>query len=362
MRMHVASQPSASISHFSRNSSRLMWRTSKRRVRQGPFLPPLVWTKNEPIEAPVVMEGDFLQRRIANREQLQSRHRQPAMGEPGQQSDRASLCCSFSRFSQQRRRWLFAATFCYLGQSLRHPRRRLVPQSDRRKGRSDSPTSVACSLKRHTHASSSGYKKSAPTPEHRVAYRLPKLSRFDRRQGVIVVEPDDQKLVPQRDILEAALKNTLQTIWSRKFWGTPRDEAFLRRLDFFPRLLEVIKEKKWGVGVGFQPFYPGASPGKPKPLRPWKLSDEYLPNSDNFPQMVLQQGDFTTLKKGLEASIHQQRRIPALLDGLRRKPAELCLQSTARNLQQRFHEVCLLSPQSALSRFPSFHHWLGARR
>jgi hypothetical protein len=166
------------------------------------------------------------------------------------------------------------------------------------------------------------YQKSAPVLEHRVAYETPKLSRFDRRQGVIVVEPDDQKLVSQRDIREAALKDTLQAIWSRKFWGTPRDEAFLRRLDFLPRLFEAVKEKQWGGGVGFQPFYPGASPGEPKPLRPWRLSDKYLPNSDNFPQMVLQEGDFTTLKKGLEASIHQQRKIPALLDGLRRKPAD----------------------------------------
>src|SRR5882724_205532 len=38
--------------------------------------------------------------------------------------------------------------------------------------------------------------------------------------------------------------------------------------------------------------------------------------------MILQEGDFTTLKKGLEASVHQQRKIPALLDGLRRKPAD----------------------------------------
>src|SRR5215217_1601685 len=155
-----------------------------------------------------------------------------------------------------------------------------------------------------------------------VAYETPKLSRFDRRQGVIVVAPDEQKFVPQRDILEAALKDTLQTIWSRKFWGTPRDEAFLRRLDFLPRLSEAVgKGKRWNGGVGFKPFYPGATPGKPKPLWPWKLSDKYLPNDDNFPQMILQEEDFTTLKMGLGASVHQQRNIPATLEGLNRKPA-----------------------------------------
>ncbi len=114
----------------------------------------------------------------------------------------------------------------------------------------------------------------------------------------------------------------MQSIWSRKFWGTPRDEAFLRRLDFLPRLAEAVEEKRWKGGVGLKPFYPGASPGEPKPLRPWKLSDKYLPNHDNFPQMVLQEEDFTTLKNGLEASVHQQRKIPAVLDGLNRKPAD----------------------------------------
>ena len=56
----------------------------------------------------------------------------------------------------------------------------------------------------------------------------------------------------QRDILKRRSKDTLQTIWSRKFWGTPRDEAFLRRLDFLPRLSEAVKEKRWEGGVGLQ--------------------------------------------------------------------------------------------------------------
>jgi SAM-dependent methyltransferase len=166
------------------------------------------------------------------------------------------------------------------------------------------------------------YIKAAPALEHTVAYETPKLNRFDRRSGVFVIEPDDQKLVPQRDVLEAGLRNGLQAIWSRKFWGTQRDEAFLRRLDFFPRLSETVNRKKWDGGVGFKPFYPGASRGEPKPLKPWKLSDNYLPNYDDFPQLVLGERDFITLKKGLEASVHQQKKIPASLEGLHRKPAD----------------------------------------
>jgi SAM-dependent methyltransferase len=166
------------------------------------------------------------------------------------------------------------------------------------------------------------YVKEIPTLEHTVVYETPKVNRFDRRQGVIVVEPDDQKLVAQHDVIEAALQNRLQALWSRKFWGSPRDEAFLRRMDFFPRLLDSAREKKWGGGVGFQPFYPGASPGNPKPLRPWKLSDSYLHNDDKFPRLVLHKEDFVTLREGLDSCVHQQKGIRAQLDGLRRKPAD----------------------------------------
>ncbi len=32
----------------------------KKKVRQGPFLPALVWTKTGPIDSPVVLDGNFL--------------------------------------------------------------------------------------------------------------------------------------------------------------------------------------------------------------------------------------------------------------------------------------------------------------
>ncbi len=70
------------------------------------------------------------------------------------------------------------------------------------------------------------YQKSKPKLEHTVVYETPKVSRFDRRRGVIVVEPDDQKIVRQRDVLEASLRDKkrdqsrLPALWSRKFWGS----------------------------------------------------------------------------------------------------------------------------------------------
>ena len=166
------------------------------------------------------------------------------------------------------------------------------------------------------------WRKTKPTSENIVAYETPKLNRFDRRSGVIVIEPDDQKLVPQHDIIEAALCNKLQAAWSRKFWGTPRDEAFLRRLDFYPPLSKAVAKKKWKGGVGFKPYYPKASQGDPVPIKPWKLSDKYLSGDRGFPQLVVQESDFSTLKQCLEASEHRKLKIKASLDYLHRKPTD----------------------------------------
>jgi SAM-dependent methyltransferase len=293
----------------------------KKKVRKGPFLPALVWTKTDPIDTPVVLDGDFLNDELPLENDFSLVIGNPPWESRGNEQIALRFALRSADFLRS------GGVGCLLLPSTILVNRngtldgdwfrkvtveKIVQLADFRRVLFEA--THACFILR--------YKKSAPILEHMVAYETPKLSRFDRRQGIIVVEPGDQKFVPQRDILEAALKDTLQAIWSRKFWGTPRDEAFLRRLDFLPRLYEAVEEKRWKGGVGFQPFYPGASPGEPKPLRPWKLSDKYLPNSDNFPQIVLQEGDFTTLKKGLEASIHQQRKIPALLDGLRRKPAD----------------------------------------
>ena len=149
------------------------------------------------------------------------------------------------------------------------------------------------------------YLKAAPAQEHTVAYETPKLNRFDRRQGVIVVEPDDQKLVPQRDVLEAALQNRLQSLWSRKFWGTPRDETFLRRLDFYPRLSELVglrgKTKRWLGGTGFQPHFDDRKYKGYEPVaNPWPLGDAFLDASTEGIDLIVFEDQFTTVGRKLK--------------------------------------------------------------
>jgi SAM-dependent methyltransferase len=293
----------------------------KEKVSQGPFLPPLLWNKDEPIDNPVVLNGDFLNDALPLTNKFDLVIGNPPWESRGKEQIALHFVLRSADFLRD------GGIGCLLLPSAILVNRngtlngdwfrkvtveRIIQLADFRRVLFEA--THPCFILR--------YQKIIPTLDHTVAYETPKLNRFDRRQGVIVVEPDDQKLVPQHDVLEAALKNSLQTIWSRKFWGTPRDEAFLRRLDFLPRLSDAVERMKWAGGVGFQPFYPQVSPGERKPLKPWKLSDRYLPNYDRFPQLVLSEHDFTTLRKGLEASIHRQKKIPAAHDGLRRKPAD----------------------------------------
>jgi hypothetical protein len=294
----------------------------KEKVSQGAFLPRLLWSADEPIDSPVVFRGDFLKDKLPL-----DRNLDLIIGNPPWESrGKEQIALHFAVRSQDFLR--DGGIGCLLLPSAILVNRNGALDGDWfRRVTVEKIVQLAdfrfvlfgathpCFILR--------YVKARPTLENTVAYETPKLNRFDRRRGVIVVEPDDQKFVSQHDVIEAALQKRLQSLWSRKFWGTPRDEAFLRRLDFYPRLSDSAAEKKWEGGVGFQPFYPGVSPEPPKSLGTWELSDNFLPNDDSFPQLVLQvgpEGDFITLKKGLEHAIHQRKKIPALLDGLRRKP------------------------------------------
>jgi SAM-dependent methyltransferase len=294
----------------------------KEKVRQGPFLPPLLWTVDEPIEIPVIVQGDFLEDSLPLGGDFDLLIGNP----PWENRGDKQIALHFAKRSPEFLR--SGGIGCLLLPSTITVNRygtldgawfravtveKIVQLADFRFVLFEA--THPCFIIR--------YAKAPSTMEHVVIYETPKLNRFDRRSGVFVVEPDDQKFVSQHDILEASLSGSLQAIWSRKFWGTPRDETFLRRLDFYPRLSDYVgKGKKWGEGVGFKPFYPGASQGEPKPIKPWKLSDEYIENDSQFPQLALTKANFTSLKTGLENSVHQKRKIPASLEFLHRKPAD----------------------------------------
>lgn len=147
-----------------------------------------------------------------------------------------------------------------------------------------------------------------PSADDKIIYETPKLNRYDRRRGVIIVEPDDQKIVPWPEVIGAAQAKRVQSLWSRKFWGSPRDESFLQRLDCYPTLIDAKQKMKWGGGVGFKPYYPGASRDEPKKIEPdWSPSDLFLANSNDFPPLVVYDDSLSTLRDCLASSVLEKK-------------------------------------------------------
>jgi SAM-dependent methyltransferase len=292
----------------------------KEKVSRSAFLPPLLWTAEEPIDTPVVIRGDFLE----DDELPLENDFQLVIGNPPWESrGKEQLALHFVIRSPDFLRE--GGLGCLLLPSAILVNRTGTLDGDWFRGVTVEKIVQLADFREALFGARHPcfilrYIKEVPSPDHTIAYETPKFNRFDRRQGVIVVEPDDYKPVSQRDLLEASLRDQLQSVWSRKFWGTPRDEAFLRRLDFYPPLSEAITKKEWESGVGFKPYYPGASQGDPEPLEPWKLSDKFLPNDEDFPQLVVQERDLSTLRESLEAAKHRKLKIKASLKYLHRKP------------------------------------------
>jgi N-6 DNA Methylase len=276
----------------------------KEKVNQGPFLPPLLWNANEPIDTPVVLHGDFLKDELP----LESEFSLIIGNPPWESRGKEQIALHFAKRSPDFLRP--GGIGCLLLPSAILVNRHGTLDGDWfRKVTVEKIVQLAdfrfvlfeathpCFILR--------FLKATPTLEHTVAYETPKLNRFDRRQGVIVVEPDDQKHVPQHDVLEAALQKRLQSLWSRKFWGTPRDETFLRRLDFYPRLSELVglrgKAKRWLGGTGFQPHFDDRKYKGYEPVRnPWPLKDAFLDANTEGIDLIVFADQFTTVGQKLK--------------------------------------------------------------
>lgn len=277
----------------------------KEKVSQGPFLSPLVWERTDPIDTPVVLRGDFLSDRLPLERDFDLIIGNP----PWESRGGKQIALHFVRHSAEFLRR--GGIGCLLLPSAILVNRHGALDGDWfRKVTVEKVVQLAdfrfvlfeathpCFILRYLNA--------PPTLEHTVAYETPKLNRFDRRTGVIVVEPDEQKQVPQYDVLEAALQNRLQSLWSRKFWGTPRDEAFLRRLDFYPRLSELVglrgKAKRWLGGTGFQPHFESRKYKNYSAVdNPWPLGDAFLDANAEGIDLVLYPDQFTTVGQKLRA-------------------------------------------------------------
>ncbi|BDI32584.1 hypothetical protein CCAX7_46350 [Capsulimonas corticalis] len=296
----------------------------KRNISSGPFLPALHWSQSNQIEYPVVIEGDFIKDDLPIKCDFDLIIGNPPWESRGREQIALTFTTQSTKFMNE------TGVGCFLLPTPILVSRtgtldanwfrtvsveKIVQLADFRRFLFEATHS--CFILR--------FSAIQPKLEQIIAYETPKINRFDRRQGIIIVEPDDQKAITLRQVLEAARNNRLQSLWSRKFWGTPRDEGFLRRLDLYPQLSDVVSERSWSDGgVGFMPFYPGISKGRPVPLEPWKLTDKYLENDNQFPQLLVEGNDLISLEEGLRNSIYKRngKHIPASLSDLRRRSAD----------------------------------------
>jgi hypothetical protein len=277
----------------------------KKHIRADHFLPLLLWEKDgEPPETPVVLNGDFLEDKLPLKKDFDL-----VIGNPPWES-RGDKQIALHFVKSSRNYLRDGGVGCLLlpstilvnlhgsldGDWFRSVTvEKMVQLADFRFVLFEA--THPCFILR--------YCKQTPTLEHTVAYETPKLNHFDRRTGVIVVEPDDQKLVPQRDVIEAALQDKLQVAWGRKFWGTARDEAFLRRLDFLPPLTDLVgtrgKSKRWLGGTGIQPHYDAIRHKRYKPVDiPWPLSEPFLDARTKGLELVVFEDQLSTLGKRLK--------------------------------------------------------------
>jgi len=273
----------------------------KERVRPDRFLPTLVWqagAEDNP-EHPVIIRGDFLKDTLPLEQNLDLIIGNP----PWTGRAEKQLALHFARKVPEFLRE--GGMGCLLLPSTILVNNNGVLDADFfRSVRVEKIVQLADFRKVLFHASHPCFVlrivKQAPAPRDVIAYETPKLNRYDRRRGVIVVEPDDQKMVPWQEVMQAASAERVQALWSRKFWGSPRDESFLRRLDAYPPLSDAKHRRKWGGGVGFKPYYPGVSRDVPKPLSPdWSGRDPFLANNSSFPDLIIHDEDLSTLGKCL---------------------------------------------------------------
>jgi N-6 DNA Methylase len=286
----------------------------KEKVRADSFLPPLLWSGKEGLKAEpaVIVHGDFLHDKLPLAQDYDL-----VIGNPPWESrGKEQIALHFAKRTPEFLRnggigCLILPTTILVnrhgtldGDWFRAVRvEKILQLADYRKLMFASAIHAGFIIR---------FQKTKPSLEHILIYETPKVNRFDRRRGVIVVEPDDQKIVSQRDVLEASLQDQkqeqghLQALWSRKFWGSPRDEALLRRLDFLPKLSDIVgtrgRSKRWLGGTGFQPHYTDKQHSRYKPVDiPWPLTEPFLDARDEEIDLVVFEDQFGMVGERLKA-------------------------------------------------------------
>ena len=135
----------------------------------------------------------------------------------------------------------------------------------------------------------------------------PKVERLDPREALIPVQPEDQKVLSEQDIVAAAEKTECALAWKKHHWGTPRDVRLIERLMRLPKLSQRVVEppstgnetwrtdsgrSHWWKGQGFKPFNQASYDRDPKRYgepksRWWGDEHRYLAANSSVSGLVL---------------------------------------------------------------------------
>jgi methylase of polypeptide subunit release factors len=111
------------------------------------------------------------------------------------------------------------------------------------------------------------YRHSLPKPDDRIVYGVPKPSPLSRQLGAIVVDPTEIKHLDREELLAHPW------LWKVALWGTPRDAAFIERLQNLPTLEQQARRLAWKVKEGIIKQIKGKG-GK---SAPWLQGKLFLP-------------------------------------------------------------------------------------
>ena len=147
----------------------------------------------------------------------------------------------------------------------------------------------------------------------------PKVELFDPREAMISVQPEDQKVLNEADIITAADQKEAASAWKQNHWGTPRDKRLVARLMSMPKLSRLAKQppkdptsvssqrkRHWFKGQGFQPAT--ASTESPDEVF-WNTDDLFLAADAPVEalDLVLLKSDCDKIGTRYSSGLHRKR-------------------------------------------------------
>ena len=145
----------------------------------------------------------------------------------------------------------------------------------------------------------------------------PKVESIDPRAALIPVQPEDQKVMSEQEIVTAAERTECALVWKKQHWGTSRDLRLIERLMRLPKLSRItsLAPRNKGAGVKRLPFHwykgQGFQPAtesteKSKQIF-WKGSDRFLPAEVSAGNLVLLESYCEQIGKRFSEGLHRNR-------------------------------------------------------